>query len=320
MEIITIYTDDYSVSPSNITVGEWLDTWLMEYKQPSVRVKTFEGYEYLIRLHIKPVIGDIMLKDLKTEQLQKLYNDKFRSGLSSRPVQTIHITMHNALSQAVKNGLILRNVSEATTLPKGQKKEIRILSMQEQQLFMKACERERLGLAFLLDLNTGLRLGELLALRWQDINLPDGLLTVRQSLCATKTQGLIFQEPKTKAGKRTIPLTKSVKEALEAFKHDHDLVFCNDEGNPIYPRNFTRIFYRIIENAGLEPINFHALRHSFASRMLELNIHPKVVQELLGHSDVSITLNTYTHVMPQVKYEAIQKLENHVGSKQDFPD
>ncbi len=326
------------VEPNKITVGQWVDTWLNEYKKPSVRPTTYESYEYLTRVHIIPSIGHITLKDLRPEQLQKLYNDKLckgrtdnSGGLSARTVRYIHIIIHEALSQAVKNNLIVRNVSELTTLPKQSKKEMRVLTLEEQSRFLDTLEDDRLRAAYILALATGIREGELMALRWQDVDLKEGLIKINRSIKRVKNfdrnttvkTKLIFQEPKTNAGKRTIPLPFSVIGELEAHKKrqllekmearkvytDNDLVFCNEIGNPTEPATIAQKFYKLIKKAGIDKANFHALRHTYATRLLEANEHPKVVQEILGHSDISMTLNTYSHVMPEIKKAAAQKID-----------
>lgn len=171
-------------------------------------------------------------------------------------------------------------------------------------------------------------MGELLALRWQDVNLEEGIITVNQNLVRIKTwkgdkkTRLVFQPPKTKAGRRLIPLPQEVARELKRWKtrlaqerllagpayQDSGLVFVNELGRGYDPRNFVDVFYRVVKRAGIGHFNFHALRHTFATRMLELGEHPKVVQELLGDSQISVVLNTYSHVMPQVKQQAMAKL------------
>jgi Site-specific recombinase XerD len=347
------------IEPTKVKVGEWLDLWLQEYMKPSLRPTTFGSYEHIIRTHIKPELGDIILKDLRPEHLQKLYNEKFRKGrvdgtggLSAKYVRYIHNLVHESLDQAIKNQLIARNVSEATTLPRQEKKEIRVLSVEEQRRFTEVLENDPWGSAIKLDLASGLRLGELLALKWKDIDFEEGVIRVRSSLARVKVfenennpvpssntkrkeTTLIFQEPKTKSGKRNIPIPdnilKELKEHLERQENeknfmgeayvDYGLVFCTQYGTPIEPRNMMRRFYQLVSDAGLQKANFHALRHTYATRALEAGIHPKVVQEILGHSNISMTLDIYSHVMPELKKEAAGKL-NHLFDRKnyDLPD
>jgi len=170
------------VKPIKLTVGQWLDTWLYEYKKLRLRPTTFDSYEVMVRCHLKPAIGHILLKDLRPEHLQRLYREKLANGLSPRTVRYIHAVINQALRQAVKNQLIACNVSEATVLPSEGKKEIRPLTTDQVAQLLTSIEGDRLYPAILLELATGLRRGELLALRWQDIDLKAGMLTVRQNL------------------------------------------------------------------------------------------------------------------------------------------
>ncbi|MGI6225743.1 MAG: site-specific integrase [Peptococcales bacterium] len=337
------------VEPNKITLSDWLDTWLKEYKQGNVRQTTYSSYEYIIRIHIKPGLGVTYLKDLRPEQVQKLYNKKTASGLSARTVRYIHTVLHEALEQAIKNSLVVRNVTEATVLPKQAKKEMRVLTPEEQKKFLEVCNEDKMGIIFKLDLATGLRRGELLGLRWKDVDLKQGVIHVRQAISRVKTNydenskesktSIICQNPKTAKGIRTIPLMENMITELKRYKEQQraerrelglseiydGLVFTaytvtkeiNPETNeevkiveakPIDPRNLNRSFYELIKKAKIKKANLHCLRHTFATRCLEQGIDAKIVQELLGHSSIALTLDLYTHVMPETKKDAINKL------------
>lgn len=336
------------VEPSKVKFGEWIDTWLQIYMKPTLRPTTYSSYEQIIRLHIKPDLSDYLLRELRPEHLQKLYNSKFQNGkvdgtggLSARHIRYIHVIIHSSLEQAIKNQLVLRNVSDATTLPRQVKKEIQVFTVEEQKKFIEAVENDVLGSAFKLDLASGLRLGELLALKWDNIDLTEGVLKVRSSMTRVKTfendskiSQIIFQEPKTKNSKRSIPLPESIIEDLKEHKRvqyneknlmgeayfDNNLVFCTQLGAPIEPRNMARKFYSLLESAGVSKISFHALRHTFATRALEAGIHPKVVSEMLGHANISITLDLYSHVLPDLKKEAATKLNHLFDNKTIIED
>lgn len=324
------------------TLGEWLDIWLNEYAKAHVRVSTWTSYEMLIRVHIKPAIGNIKLAKLQPHHLQKLYNDKLehgrhdgRGGLSARTVELIHIVLHSALSQAMKEGLVVRNASEATKRPRREKHEMRVLTLEEQTRLQAVLSTERLGPAFLLDLGTGMRCGELLGLKWENVDLNEGVIRVQQSLTRIRVEDrslrteLRFQPLKTAKSRRSIPIPQSLIAALKSHKarqnheklkagtayQDHGLVFCTELGQPIDPRNLARIFARLLEQAGISKATLHTMRHSYATRLLEMNEHPKVVQELLGHSQISMTLDTYSHVMPEIKQAAAAKLDDLLITK-----
>lgn len=316
------------VEPSKVTVGQWLDVWLNEYKRLDLRPTTWESYEVMVRCHIKPTIGHMALKDLRPEHLQRLYNNKLAAGCSARTVRYIHQVIHGALEQALKNGLVARNVSKATKLPRLKKREIRALTPEEQERFLEVLEQDRIGAAFKVLLGTGLRRGELLGLTWQDVDLEDGTIRVRRQLTPVKG-GPIFQEPKTEKARRIIPLPRDVVAALKAHRakqaqekllagvayQDSGLVFATEIGTRINPRNFNRKFYELRKKAGLEDVNLHALRHTFATRSLELGEDLKVVQELLGHARIAITADTYAHVSPKLKRDAVAKLNGTLTAK-----
>ncbi|NLG85545.1 MAG: tyrosine-type recombinase/integrase [Firmicutes bacterium] len=253
------------------------------------------------------------------------------SFLSSRTIRLMHAVLHNALDQAVKNGLISRNVAEFVSLPRQEKKEIRVLSPEDQERLLAVLDRHRLGTAFLLILATGLRRSEVLALRWSDLDLSAGTMPSSRGLVEirdrTQEKGkrlkLAFQEVKTAAGRRTIPLPKMAITALEKHRarqdeekaflgeryQDQGLVFATETGRPIHPRNFAYVLERLLVEAGIPRVGLHALRHSFATRLLEAGEHPKVVQELLGHTQVSLTLDVYSHVSTALKRQAAEKID-----------
>lgn len=311
-------------------------------KQFTIKTKkgpdsTWNLYSNTARLHIIPAIGNIPLQQLQTSDLQRLYNSKLENGrvdgsggLSSRMIHLMHQVISGALKQAVKEQLITRNVADAVELPKLRYKEIRPLTLEEVKRFLEAARSHRLYTAFLVELGTGLRRGELLALRWDDVNLETGVIRVRQTLSRIQKQNgprkteLVFQEPKTKQARRSIPLPGDILKELRAHKarqaqeklalgpayQDNGLVFCTEDGRPLDPRNFTKRYEAILKKAGLEHVSFHNLRHTFATLLLEAGEHPKIVQELLGHTKISVTLDIYTHVADGLKEKAASKLND----------
>ena len=330
------------VEPSKLTLGQWLDTWLTEYKSKKVRSTTYSNYETLIRVHIKKKLGASVLMDLKPEQIQRFYNEKQEEGLSNRTVRYLHTLLSGALTQAVKIGKISRNVAKLTETPKLKTKEMRVLTVDEQEKFYQAIRDERLGILFLLDLSTGLRRGELLALTWDNVNLKEGFIKISKSLVRVKTDysenskkktELMIMEPKTDKGKRTIPLLdsivtelkehrkrqlKEIENAGDLFDDKHNLVFCTALGKPIEPRNLNRIFYRLIDKAGIDKANLHSLRHTFATRAVEAGIQIVVMRDLLGHENVSTT-SRYSHALMGAKKEAMGKLSDLFAGKSIRP-
>ncbi len=324
--------------PSKLTMAEWLTTWLNDYMKPSLRPTTWENYEIQVMRHILPALGHLRLSQLQTSNLQKLYNDKLSNGgrldgkeggLSPRSVRYIHTLIHAALEQAKKEGMITINVADAVKLPHDQKKEIQCLDTEGVKKFLTAARDTKHFPAYFLALNTGLRRGELLGLRWKDVDLKAGSITVNQGLVRTK-QGLVFQEPKTKLSNRTIGVSPQVVIALKdhkkrqneerlaagtAYNKEHDLVFCNELGGPICPRGFTRHFERLLKKSGLEgKVTFHGLRHTFATLSLQEGAAARTVQEALGHHKAAFTLDVYSSVTDKMKKEATDKIGNLLAS------
>jgi integrase len=319
------------VAPHKLSVGEWLNTWLQEYKKPSIRPVTYDSYTTMIRYHLKPALGHIPLRDPRPDQVQRFYNQKQDDGLSPRTIRYIHTILHGALKQAMKNQFVVRNVSEATTLPSGKARKMRPLALDEVTQFLSTIKTDKLFPAIFLELGTGVRRGELLGLRWRDLDLDAGVLHVRQTLVRVRNHGavegdrktrLIFQEPKTEHSRRTIPIPTDIVEELKRHKArqaqeklllgeaytDHGLAFCQPTGQPIDPRNFTRFFERLLRQAGLPRIRFHDGRHTFATLMLELGEAPKTVQTMLGHTKITTTLDIYSHVSLDLEKKAAARL------------
>ncbi|NLX92159.1 MAG: site-specific integrase [Firmicutes bacterium] len=324
--------------PSKLTMAEWLTTWLNDYMRPSLRPTTWENYEIQVRRHILPALGHLRLSQLQTSNLQKLYNDKLSNGgrldgkeggLSPRTVRYIHTLIHAALEQAKKEGMITINVADAVKLPHDPKKEIQCLDTEGVKRFLAAARETKHFPAYFLALNTGLRRGELLGLRWKDVDLKAGSITVNQGLVRTK-QGLVLQEPKTKLSNRTIGISPQVVSVLKehkkrqneerlaagtAYNTKNHLVFCNELGEPLCPRGFTRHFERVLKRAGLEgKVTFHGLRHTFATLSLQEGAAARTVQEALGHHKAAFTLDVYSSVTAKMKKEATDRIGSLLAS------
>jgi integrase len=309
----------------NLTVGEYLDSWLKGSVRGSVRDSTFDRYEVAVRVHIKPALGRLKLKKLGPAHLAGFYRGRLDAGQAPASVNKLHVTLHKALDQAVEWRMVPRNVAEVVKAPRPTaKEEMRTLSAEETRLLIEASSGDKLGALYVLAVTTGLRQGELLALKWRDVDLENTKVCVRRTI--TKSGGkLLLGEPKTKASRRTISLTGSAVQSLRShlarqmedvqrlgdLYEDQGLVFASEAGTLINPTNLRRrSFASLLRRAGLPRIRFHDLRHTCATLLFSRNTHPKFVQELLGHSNISITLNTYSHVIPGMGDQTAKAMED----------
>ena len=315
----------------NMTVGEYLERWLSDCVRGTVRESTFSRDKYLVNNHVIPALGRVKLKNLGALRLQGLYRDRLDAGLSAATVQKMHHVLHKALDQAVRWNLIPRNPADAVKAPTPSPKEMHPLSAPEARRLLEAARGSRLEAFYVLALHTGMRSGELLGLKWDDIDLASDVPTIRVRRTLTRTgngKGLALGEPKTKKSRRTVRLTPRAVEALKGHRarqaeeklkagtlyEDQDLVFAGEGGNLINPSNIRqRSFAPLLKQAGLPGITFHDLRHTCASLLFQRNIHPKFVQELLGHASVAITLDTYSHMLPGMGSEATDAMGEALG-------
>ena len=306
-----------------VSVSEYLKRWLNDSAE-TVRPRTWERYEQNSRIHIVPALGKVKLRALTPTHVRGLYRQKLESGLAPRTVNYIHQTLHKALRQAVADGLVPRNVASVVRAPRPAKKEMRFLDLEQAEALLEAARGDRLEALYVLAIRTGMRQGELLGLRWSDVDLETGTLHVRRTLASTKGGVAVYNPPKSGKG-RGLMLSEKTIEALRRHKaaqneqrlqlgglwEDHDLVFPDPWGKPT--RRWTldrRSFVPLLERAGLAgAITFHGLRHTFATMMLKGGINVKVVSEMLGHADVALTLNVYSHVLPGMQVEAARKID-----------
>ena len=306
------------------TVGEYLERWLEECVKGTVRASTFDRYKYTIGPHIKPALGRMKLKSLTPAHVRGFYRERLDAGLAPATVHKMHAVLHKALDQAVADGLIPRNAAAALKLPCIDREEIAPLTAEEANRLIEAARGDRLEALYVLALHTGLRQGELLALNWEDLDLEAGTLQVRRTL--THRGGKHFlSEPKTKKSRRTVRLTAGAIADLQDYlkrqieEMDHlgslykpiGLVFANEIGGIVNPSNLrNRSFARRLMHAGLSAeTRFHDLRHTCATLLLSRNVNPKIVSEMLGHANISITLDTYSHVLPDMQEKAAKALE-----------
>lgn len=312
-EQLDLKNKDKLVTPNKLTVAQWLAVWLEKYKKNSVKPRTYEGYETIINQYLKPNIGKYPLQTLKTSQIQDVLNKLIETGKSPRTAEYTYVTIHAALKQAEKEGYVFKNVSENCTKPKKEKKELDILTKKEITNLLEANKEHRLYPLLLLELGTGLRASEILALHWNNIDLDNGLLYVEGNIVNTK-EGIQYQNmPKTKSSRREIPLPAEVVDELKSYKEresakDTDIVFKNKKGAYTNPSTLTHLFYYWLSEAKIRRRSFHSLRHTHATQLLALDVHAKIVQARLGHSSINVTLDIYTHALPHMQQEAADKI------------
>jgi integrase len=303
-------------------VAQFLLGWLETIK-PTVGVVTWKRYEEIVRLHLIPSIGSHSLGRLSPQSVQTLYAAKLEAGLSTTTVHHIHAALHLALESAVSLDLVTRNVSERVTAPKMRRHEMEVLSPEQSRMLLNAISGDELEALYVLALTTGMRQGELLALKWRDIDLDAGWLRIHSTV--RKLRGaFIYAPPKTKRSRRAVALTAMAVESLKQHRirqarakalvgpawQENDLVFTDTVGGPLEGRHLLRHHFRpLLQRAGLPPSRFHDLRHTTATLLLAQGVHPKVVSEMLGHTTIGITLDTYSHVLPQMQREAATTLD-----------
>ncbi len=329
-EILLSLEQGSYVKPNKITLGEWLRQWLKDYASLNTTDRTQESYSSIVGRHIIPSLGNIFITDLQPQQIQSYYADKLnkgrvdgKGGLSARSVVYHHRILSKALDYAVKMGIVVRNVAKVVQPPRIQRVTMRTLSANEVVRFLDAARETNYYVYFATLLYTGLRRGELLALRWRNLDLDNATLTVVETAYKLGNGDYVIKEPKTAHSRRTVTLPSSLVELFKAYRADQELlriqlgvtlnvddfVFIRLDGSPINPSAVTLAFRRIIKRAGLRGIRIHDLRHTHASLMLTAGIHPKVVSERLGHANIGITLDIYSHVLPGLQEAAADKFD-----------
>jgi integrase len=301
---------------AKMTVEAYLTTWLQDAAKPKLRSSTLESYEAIIRLHINAQVGKVLLSKLTPLHVRCILTKMADDNYSPRRIQYVRTVLKRALSQAVKWGMLTRNVCDVVESPRVPKHEITPLNDEQSVKFLRAVEKDPLRLLYVLAVATGLRQGELLGLQWTDIDLKAGTLSVRRTM-QFKRGEFWTEEPKTKKGRRLIELGGIAAEAIHAHRAEalragrmgHQWVFCRDDGTPLNRFHIIAAYERLLRAAELPAIRFHDLRHTSATLLLQAGVHPKVVQERLGHSTIAVTMDTYSHVMPGMQRDAANRLD-----------
>ena len=311
-----------------ITLSEWLTKWFNLYSKPNIKQSTAVSYECYIRKHISPVIGYLPIYKIDLDTLQAFFNIKSKE-LSPKSVYNIRMMLHNALKYAVLKNLIDKNYVEYVTIPKIIPPEMRVLTREEQKKLLEsiASTDEPYAFGIFLCLTTGIRIGELCALRWCDIDMSSEKLKIRHTLQRLmtlddhnhKTQ-LFIGTPKSLASIRDIPLEENIIKAIKNHKKNMEArygdciisrteyVITHRQEHPVEPKTMQKYFKKLIEKSGIEKANFHSLRHTFATRALEAGVDFKTLSVLLGHSDIAVTMNRYAHVLEDTKRNAMNSI------------
>ncbi len=308
-ELITEYRNVELTEDSQITVEEWLQKWMDEYMLFSIREQTWKSYESVIRLYIIPNLGNKKVASLTTSTVQKFYNKLLSEGKSGSLVRDTHLILHQAMDVAVKENLIAKNPTSGTKIPKVEYKPKNILNETQLEIFMDAIKQDELWYDFFYtEITTGLRRGELCGLKWCDFNETTGQLNVVRTITTRKGGGFKAGETKTEKGTRTIYLPPSTVKLLSERKNkvSSEWVFPNlyNNSKPINPATAYSRLKTILKKAGLPSIRFHDLRHTFATHALSSGVDARTLSGILGHTNASFTLDTYTHVTNDMQKNA----------------
>ena len=325
-QLLDLYRDVDLTEECRMTLGEWMDKWLDEYMIFTVRESTLDSYRCLAENQVKRFIGEKQLSSLTTAELQKFYNKIKKEGrvtphplkgyeLADTMVRKVHMILHQALDVAVKERLIVRNPTVGTTIPKKAYVEKQVLGDSQLDKFMEAIKQEPYWNDFFyVEIMTGLRRGEICGLKWSDINFAEGTLCIKRSVGRVKNGSITIGETKTTAGTRNIILPPSVLTLLEQKQADaiNEWVFPHymKPSDPLHPDTAYRKLKTILKNLELPLIRFHDLRHTFATQATQGGVDAKTLAGILGHTDASFTLDTYTHVTGDMQKNASSVVNN----------
>ena len=307
------------------TVGQWLDTWMENYAKLQVRASSHKTYQGFIENHINPTLGDLSLEKLTAMDLQKLYKHLLESGrvectearnkpkgLSVKTVRNINQMISSALNCAVEQRLISANPTKGCVLPKPERKEMKILPPESLDTFFEEARRSGVFELYYIDLATGLRRGELLGLKWSDVDLEKGIIYVRRQIL--RQNGEVVEAPlKTKNSYRSIAIGADAIKVLKGMEQRDEYVFPSPYGGPMSPDSVLHMLQRVLKRAGLERIRFHDLRHTFSVLALQNGVDVKTLSAMLGHYSAGFTLDTYAHVTTSMQKQAANTVGNFLS-------
>ncbi len=309
--------DQVWTSNDKLTINEFLDRYLTDIAAPTTRPRTLENYSWLIHKHIQPALGGLRLANLTPQRVQGFYSERLASGLSAATVLHIHNLLHKTLEQAVRWGLAARNVTDLVDAPSPRRRPPTVWSVEQVRQFLEVASQHRLYALYALAIYTGMRQGELLGLQCDDIDWGTGTINVRHSLQTLRGWSQTLGSPKTEKSRRRVTLSETAKAILDAhtrvLKEKQGYVFTSLVGTPLRPHSVIDTFKRLVAEAGVPQIRFHDLRHTCATLHLLAGTNPKVVQDLLGHSTITLTLDTYSHMLPGIQEDAAGRMNRLIG-------
>ena len=305
------------------TLKEFIPEWLDEVARPKLKASTHLRYSQLFNKHILPSLGKHNLVKLSPQHLQRFYNDKLAAGLAPRTVGHMHRALRVSLETALRWGYVQRNVCNLVAPPRVSRADYQVFTPEQARRFLESIQGDPLEAYYILALTTGMRSGEIRGLRWDDLDMEKGIVTVKRSIRRVDNKGWVESEPKTKKSWRVIPLIQPAMVALHNHRarqleqrlqmgplwEEKNRVFCNSLGRPLEDQNIAqRSFKPLLRRAGLPDMRLHDLRHSAASMLLAFGVEMKTISEILGHSSLSITADLYTHVLSETTKEAVSRL------------
>jgi integrase len=319
-DILTGMDKGLPVTTSKETVAAYLERWLRDYVEIKVRPRTAESYRILVKRHIVPVLGDIPLARLQPGDAQGMLADVASKGLSKRTQQSVYQCLSHALKQAIRWGILYRNIMNVVDRPKAEAHEPIVPDSERVGTLLREVEASPYFAHYWFLAYTGVRRGEALGLRWRDVDLERGTASIVQTVQRVNGQGLRFQPPKSARSRRSITLDTRTIAVLKAHRvaqiehrirlggayHDMELVFPSPHGKPLDPSVLTHTWEKLRDKAGLKGVRLHDLRHLHATLLLQAGTNPKVVQERLGHSSIAVTMDIYSHVLPTLQREAAE--------------
>lgn len=336
--------DGTFIEPTDDTFGGLMTKWL-EDKRSAVKYNTWKSYKWLIDTHLIPNLGSVKAEQLKAQQIHHLYHKVLLQKISAASIKKLHVLIVDALNRAVTWGIVTRNVATSVELPQGKRAKFDVWDEEQLETFLEAAKADQYFIVFHLAANTGMRQSEILGLRWSDVDLNNKTISVQQALTLAE-RGHDIDDTKNNSSERAVALfpetvemlrqhrAKQARQMMKARKlyDDHGLVVQTGKGTSVNPRNMMRNFYNLLklldtqhkkkldrgeQTVHVPRIRFHDLRHTHATILLKKGVHPKIVQERLGHSSIQVTLDTYSHVLPNLQESILASLGESITSRKN---